>query len=152
MIPNRMRPPHTIRRPRSARRGQAVVEFAVVSVVAALLLGGIAELGRVWSAAVVLQAAARDAGRAAATTPTDRRVATATARATSSASTWFPSAQLNIAVANTTGASGEPLVSVQLTGTLPLLFGSMILPTGNGTVQIQRGAVFRDELTQWNPS
>lgn len=56
---------------RRHERGAALTEFAVVAVVAYLLMAGTLELGRALWAAHVLQGAARTAARALATAPSD---------------------------------------------------------------------------------
>lgn len=131
-------------------RGQALVEFTAVAVVFILLLCGVLELGRLWSAVQLLTAAARDGARTAAVTSTGSRSSAATSRVQSTASTYFAPSALTVSVTNGTTASGEPIVTVSARGQLRLLFGSLIVPFTGGTgsaVSIGRSATLRDEVT-----
>ena len=53
-----------------SQRGQALVEFAFVSLILLLLFGGAFDLGRVWYGAIGLESAAREGALAAASDPT----------------------------------------------------------------------------------
>jgi Flp pilus assembly protein TadG len=64
-----VRPVRTARRPAPARRGQALVEFALVALAFYLLFAGTVELGRMLFASQILQSAARVGARELAVTP-----------------------------------------------------------------------------------
>ena len=118
------------------------MEFAVVATLFATLLAGILEFGRVWSAANLLNAAARDGARLAAVIDKSDRQSAVKARVESTAATYFAGKDLKIQVNNGKAASGEPIVTVAATGTLNMLFGNWLL---GKSVDLYRSATMRDE-------
>ena len=130
-----------LRTTRAAARGQAMLEFAIVAVLFATLLAGILEFGRVWSAANVLNAAARDGARLAAVTATNRSTVTKS-RVEQVASTYFTGSNITVNTTGGKGPSGEPIVTVTATGKLDMLFGNWLL---GKTVTLSRATTMRDE-------
>ena len=129
------------------RSGQALLEFALVISLCALLLGGTLEFGRTWSAAQVLAGATRDGARAAAVVPASQRMTVATARVQSAAAAYFAPSALAVSVTSGTTAGGEPIVTIGVTGRMTPLFGSTILPAVSNLFTLFRSATMRDELT-----
>ena len=128
-------------RPRA--RGQAMMEFAVVATLLAMLLAGVLEFGRVWSAALVLNAAVRDGARLASVTDkNNNRVSTVKSRVESTAASYFDKPKLNIQVQTAT-VSGQPIVTVTATGTLDMLFANW--PGLGKKIDISRAVSMRDE-------
>ena len=127
---------------RRAERGQAMMEFAVVATLFAVLMAGVLEFGRAWSAANVLNAAARDGARLAAVTATNRTT-TVKARVEGTAASYFAGSNLTVQVTGGKGASGEPIVTVQATGKLTSLFGTYLL--GANKIAMSRSVTMRDE-------
>lgn len=123
-------------------RGQALIEFAVVASLFALLCGGVIEFGRVWSAAQLLNAAARDGARLAAVTAKNSRKSVVESRVVSTASPYFQSKDLSVRIQTGKGAGNEPTVTVSATGTLTTLFGNLLFGT---TVDLSRSVTMRDE-------
>jgi Flp pilus assembly protein TadG len=119
-----------------------MMEFAVVATLFAMLMAGIVEFGRVWSAANVLNAAVRDGARLAAVTDKSGRNSVVKSRVQSTASTYFAGSDLNVQVKGGNGAGGEPLVTVGATGTLNMLFGDWLL---GKKVKLYRESTMRDE-------
>ena len=124
-------------------RGQAMMEFAVVATLLATLLAGVLEFGRVWSAALVLNAAVRDGARLASVTDkNNNRVTTVKSRVQSTAASYFATNKLNIQVQTAT-VSGQPLVTVTATGSLAMLFSGW--PGLGKNIDISRSVSMRDE-------
>ena len=87
-----------IRPLRARRRGDAVVEFALLAPTLLLLLFGILEIGRVLDAWLIVENAAREGARVGVSTPASDPTATAQAAA---------SAYLNSALAGRIGTAGD---------------------------------------------
>ncbi len=130
------------RRPGRAQHGQAMVEFALVAILFGMLMGAILEFGRAWSAASVLNAAARDAARVAAVTAVAGRQAAVDARVKATAGSYFAAADLSNVVAAGVGASGEPVVTVTTTGKVNTVFGTAFL---GKKISMTRTVSLRDE-------
>jgi Flp pilus assembly protein TadG len=130
-------------RARPADRGQAMMEFTVVATLFTLLVAGVLEFGRVWSAANVLNAAAHDGARLAAVTDTNnQRQQKVQARVAQSAATYFASSNVTAQVTTATGSSGEPVVTVAATGKMNLLFGAALI---GKSLTMTRTVTMRDE-------
>ena len=128
---------------RDRERGQAMMEFAVVATLLATLLAGVLEFGRVWSAALVLNAAVRDGARIASVTDkNNQRVKTVKDRVESTAASYFDKKNMNIQVQTST-VSGQPIVTVTATGSLDMLFASW--PGLGKKIDISRSVSMRDE-------
>jgi Flp pilus assembly protein TadG len=127
---------------RRAERGQAMMEFAVVATLFAVLMAGVLEFGRAWSAANVLGAAARDGARLAAVTSTNRN-ASVKSRVEGTAGSYFTGSDISVQVTGGKGASGEPIVTVAATGKLSSLFGTYLL--GAKKIAMTRSVTMRDE-------
>ena len=129
------------------RYGQGTVEFALTATLCGLLLAGLLELGRAFSAAQVLTAAARDGARAAAVVGSANRATTATARVESTAAPYFAPTALNVTVTSGTTAGLEPIVTVAVRGRFRPLFGAAILSaTADDLFTFSRSATMRDEI------
>jgi Flp pilus assembly protein TadG len=128
------------------RRGQGTVEFALTATVCGVLMGGLMEFGRAFSAAQLLTAAARDGARAAVVVQAANRVSVATARVRSTAASYFAPGDLTVTVTSGLTASAEPIVTVAVQGRFTPLFGNSILPTTDGLFRFSRTATMRDEI------
>lgn len=123
------------------------MEFIVVATLFTMLLAGVLEFGRVWSAANVLNAAARDGARLAAITDMNaQRQSKVQTRVEQSAASYFAGRDVTVQLTATKAASGEPIVSVAATGKMDLLFGDMLI---GRQVTMTRTVTMRDE-TQAN--
>ncbi|MBX6350323.1 MAG: pilus assembly protein [Clostridia bacterium] len=107
--------------------GQAVVEFALVLPVVVLLVLGIVEFGRVYGDFTILQAAAREAVRVAATGGDDAAVVE---RARQAAPGLDPAA-LTVEIERD---AGERLVTVRLSYPVAVLKGAMARLLGSELV------------------
>lgn len=87
-------------------KGQSVVEFALVVPILLLLVLGIMEFGRAYSANLTLQNAAREGARLAVTGATDARI---TQRVKDSAPTLDP-ARINVSVTPSSRHQGDNVV------------------------------------------
>jgi len=119
---------------RRAERGDALIEFAVVLPVLLLLLAGVTDVGRVYSSAVVVSNAARQAARYAATSPADTTTikARASEEAGSSGVTIDPN---KITILTPSGtASGNP-ITVQVGLSVPTLLPGVL---GLSTINVTR--------------
>ena len=124
-------------------RGQAMMEFAFVLTLFLALMAGILEFGRVWSAANVINAAARDGARLAAITDTNNQRSTKVkARVEASAASYFAANDLTVQTKPGKGAGNEPIVTVTASGKLNLLFGNWLL---GKQVTLARAMTMRDE-------
>jgi len=139
-----------IRGSRRSRSGQATPEFALVAFALLVLLLGIVEISRLLSASEVLSAAARAGGRVAATTLSGARDAAVTTSVQTAAASYFAPANLSVSVSSVTDASGQPVVTVTVTGKLALLFANWIAGNttlnGKPAMSVTRSATFRDEM------
>lgn len=119
------------------------MEFTFVAVMFVTLMAGVLEFGRVWSAANVLNAAARDGVRLAAiTNKNDQRTTKVESRVQSSASSYFAANAMTVQTNTGKGANGEPLITVTATGKLDLLFGNLLI---GKQVSMSRAVSMRDE-------
>jgi Flp pilus assembly protein TadG len=124
-----------------------MMEFIVVATLFTMLLAGVLEFGRVWSAANVLNAAARDGARLAAVTDENaQRQSKVQTRVEQSAASYFAGRDVTVQLTASKAAGGEPIVSVAATGKMDLLFGDMLI---GRKVTMTRTVTMRDE-TQAN--
>jgi len=132
------------------RRGQALVELAIIIVLLVFLVMGIIEFGRAWMIGNMITQAARHGARAAAVLPLSKRNATTHVITDSSAIVTQVKSQIqnvyagtvDVAVNPQADAGGIPLVSVTVTGTVPFLFS---LPGVGTSFAVNRSVIFRDE-------
>ena len=122
------------------------MEFGVIITLLLALLAGILEFGRAWSAANVLNAAARDGARLASITVQSRRHSAVKARVQDAAAGYFPGNDLNVQITNGTGTQGVPTVTVRATGSLKTLFGTYLL--GGKKISLSRSMTVRDETVR----
>jgi hypothetical protein len=135
------------------RRGQTLVELAMVISIFVLLVLGIVELGRAFMIANVITHATRDGARSAAVVPAAGRDADGGI----DAANWaLIKANVSGQISNVMGLdSGSmipsidrgigtipPVVKVKVEGTVPLLFN---LPGIGGSFTLTREVTFRDE-------
>lgn len=129
---------------RMNRKGQNLVEFALVVPLLLLLLIGIAEFGRAWMARNIMTGAAREAVRVAAVKPgsgvTDN--------------TWLARANAVLSSAALTGAvptiydDGTPFGTITVTVTYinyPLFIPGLGLWPGLGTIDLNSSTTMRKE-------
>ncbi len=152
-----IRPGHPLRIARSSERGQALVETALVVGFLVMLLVGIVEFGRAWMVVSMIRHAARDGARAAAVAPSSSRVSCGDGTSgclSSSTMANIDTLVLNeiqaamdtstltkppLSVSQTT-SNGIPIVTVQVTGTVPYIFRIW-----GSSFGVNLSATFRDE-------
>ena len=117
----------------SREKGQAMVEFTLILPVLLMIIMGIVEFGRAYSAYLTIQNAAREGVRLGITGATDAEVATAVEQV---ASTLDPSAlTVNVTPAETSRSPGELLtvtVSYRFQFLVPLI-SNIVGSLGNFT-------------------
>jgi Flp pilus assembly protein TadG len=127
---------------RKGRKGQSLVEFALVIPILLLLVIGIVEFGRAWMTRNILTGAAREAVRLAAVPAPAGGTAAATARATQIlTSSGITTA--NIAVVDPGAAFGA--VSVTVDYNFPVLFLGIIPGFGSSTFPLTSTTTMRRE-------
>ena len=138
------------------QRGQALVETGIVVVILVILLTGIVEFGRAWMVANMITHALRDGARMAAITSATNRDATghingATKTAINTqvlteirsvlGPSWTASLQdIQQTPADPIPAGVPPVVTVRVTGSIPLIFGLF-----GASLSVDRSVTFRDE-------
>ncbi len=120
------------------RKGQAIVEFALVITVLSMIIFGIIEWGRLWMTMNALTSAAREGVRVAAVTSPDP------ARVRDAVENVLDAANLSGVSISTTGPNDDNEVRVTVQMDYPILMGS-IVPGLNGTIHITRTSVMRWE-------
>jgi Flp pilus assembly protein TadG len=120
-----------------------MMELALVAILFGMMIGGILEFGRAWSAANVLNAAARDAARTAAVTAAaNNRQAAVESRVKATAGSYFAPGDLSVLLSTSTDAGGQPMVTVAATGKVNTVFGTAIL---GKKISMTRTVSLRDE-------
>ena len=153
MPPPRLRTPQaTSRGPIGNQRGQALVETGIVVVFLVILLIGIVEFGRAWMVANMITHACRDGARTAAVAPATSTYRNPDGTLTGATQTAIQNQVLNeisnVMVTSTLNtptitqntASGIPIVTVGVTGTVPYIFGLF-----GSSLAVNRSITFRDE-------
>ena len=131
-----------IRNPLENKKGQSLVEFALVVPLLLLLVIGIAELGRAWMAKNILTGAAREAVRVLAVPDPPGGVSAATTRANQVlTSAGITTATLSIVDA--TGPFGDVTVTVNYN--FPVVFAGFIPGLGNTTFPLSSTTTMRRE-------
>ena len=124
------------------RKGQSLVEFALVVPLLLLLVIGIAELGRAWMAKNILTGAAREAVRVLAVPDPPGGVSSATTRATQIlTSAGITTASLSIVDA--TAPFGD--VTVTVTYDFPIVIAGFIPGLDNTTFPLSSTTTMRRE-------
>ena len=137
-----------------SRRGQALVEFALVVPMLLLMLVGIIEFGRAWNMSQVVTDAARQGARTAAVLNPDPSASVDSVRAVVAAALQSgnvdPNAVgVNVQVDNFQAGSNTP---VTVTVAVPyqfVIFGPVMALAGqtftNGTITLRSAAIMRNE-------
>jgi Flp pilus assembly protein TadG len=124
------------------RKGQNIVEFALVVPMLLLLVIGIAELGRAWMAKNILTGAAREAVRVLAVPDPPGGVSAATIRANQILTTaGITTATLSIV--NATAPFGDVTVTVNYA--FPVVIAGFIPGLDNATVPLSSRTTMRRE-------
>jgi Flp pilus assembly protein TadG len=123
------------------RRGNSVIEFALLLPILLLVVFGITEFGRAWMNVNVLATAAREGARLAVVTDPD--VAAVQARVTEvlTAARITPT---SISVAGPDDADPQQRVTITVTSDFVVIPGS-ILGTFNGTIPLRSTVTMRHE-------
>ena len=126
------------------KRGQNLVEFALVVPLLLLLVIGIAELGRAWMAKNILTGAAREGVRVLAVPDPPGGVSAATTRANQ----ILTSAGITTATLSMTGVPGPPAfgdVTVTVNYDFPVVIAGFIPGLGNVTFPLSSTTTMRRE-------
>ncbi|MFH1312004.1 MAG: TadE family protein [Candidatus Eisenbacteria bacterium] len=125
---------------RKGRRsdGQALVEFALLVPLLAILVLGIVEFGRIWMTMNVLASAAREGARIAAVTSPDQ------ARVQTAVENLLNAADITGATVTTTGPNADNEVTVRVQIDYTVVTGSFV-PGLSGTMQLSRSVVIHWE-------
>ncbi len=125
---------------RKTRRsdGQALVEFALLVPLLALIALGIIEFGRIWMTMNVLASAAREGARIAAVTSPDQ------ARVQTAVENMLNAADITGATITTTGPNSDNEVTVRVQIDYTVITGSFV-PGLNSTMQFSRSVVMHWE-------
>jgi len=133
-----------IRNPLENKKGQSLVEFAIVVPLLLILVFGIAEFGRAWMAKNILTGAAREAVRVAAV-PAPGGGWNGSA-ATTRANTILSSAGLTSATATVVDAPGEyGAVTVTVNYNFPVVLVGFIPGLNNATIPLSSTTTMRRE-------
>jgi Flp pilus assembly protein TadG len=120
------------------RKGQAIVEFALIITVLSMIVFGVMEWGRLWMTMNALTSAAREGVRVAAVTSPDQ------ARVNAAVQNVLNAANLSGVSISTTGPNDDNEVRVTVQMDYPILTGSVV-PGLNGSIHITRTSVMRWE-------
>ena len=125
------------------RKGQNLVEFALVVPMLLLLVIGIAELGRAWMAKNILTGAAREGVRVLAVPDPPGGVSAATTRTNQ----ILTSAGITTATLSMTGVPGTPFgdVTVTVTYDFPVVIAGFIPGLDNATFPLSSTTTMRRE-------
>jgi len=133
-----------IRNPLENKKGQSLVEFAIVVPLLLILVFGIAEFGRAWMAKNILTGAAREAVRVAAV-PAPGGGWNGSA-ATTRANAILSSAGLTSATATVVDAPGEyGAVTVTVNYNFPVVLVGFIPGLNNATIPLSSTTTMRRE-------
>ena len=133
-----------IRNPLENKKGQSLVEFAIVVPLLLILVFGIAEFGRAWMAKNILTGAAREAVRVAAV-PAPGGGWNGSA-ATTRANAILSSAGLTSATATVVDAPGEyGAVTVTVNYNFPVVLVGFIPGLDNATIPLSSTTTMRRE-------
>jgi len=130
-----------LRRLLGNRRGQSVIEFALVLPLLLLVVFGVTEFGRAWMTLNVLTAAAREGARTAVVTAPDTVAVNARINELCTASRVTPT---GITVTGPDPADPDRRVTVTVTADFQVIPGT-ILGTFSGTIPLQSTCVMRHE-------
>jgi Flp pilus assembly protein TadG len=152
---HRRRVPRGARSRRHATRGQAFAEFGIAAILLGIMMAGILEFGRAWSAVDVLDAAVRHGARTASTNSPATRTSAATASVRAMAKTYFDEDALDINLTPGTLAGTQPVITVTATGNIRLLFSDLLpigtVVDGKRVIQITRSSTQPDEWVTASP-
>jgi len=123
---------------KNPRKGQAIVEFAMVLTVFSMIVFGIIEWGRLWMTMNALTSAAREGVRIAAVTGPDLNLVRGAAL------NILDAANLNGVLISTSGPDADNEVTVTIRMDYSILSGT-IIPGLNGTIQLTRSAAMHWE-------
>ena len=123
------------------RRGNAVVEFALIFPLLLVILFGITEFGRAWMTMNVLNTAAREAARLAVVTGPDVPAATAKAQEVCQAAGITPNV---VTVTGPEPDDPERRVTVTIQADFQVLSGNL-LGTFSGTIPLSTSSIMRHE-------
>lgn len=135
-----------------SRRGQALVEFALVVPMLLLMLVGIIEFGRAWNMSQVVTDAARQGARTAAVLNPDPSASVDSVRAVVAAALQSGNVNASTATVQVDNFQAGSNTPVTVTVAVPyqfVIFGPVMALAGqtftNGTITLRSAAIMRNE-------
>ena len=132
-----------IHKKQTTRRGQAVVELALILPILMLILMGIVEFGRIFMAHQTIANAAREGARTAVLPTSTMSDVSATISAYMTAAGLTGSTNTTATNVGASGTGGDP-TSVTVSYDLPILTGT-IIPVFGPSISLARTTVMRHE-------